>query len=213
MRRIVLSLLLICLTAPVWALRPQCRAVVVDTICHAPVEKLHEIANTFARQFQACPDSLFMWAYVGIQDSKPEETKSKDSRSAILLTYKDRIYDPDHKIGDVTVDIYVLGVRWWKDQHLGTQCFVERPGYELYPVTTHLMATYSGSILQGGHYIMVLEPISPTETRVHYEFSLTFGKVLSAFISDHTWHNAIEWRFRIILTNLIAAAERGTLLP
>jgi len=58
-----------------------------------------------------------------------------------------------------------------------------------------------------------VEPISPTQTRVHYVFSLTFGRVLSAFIGDKTWRNAIEWRFETICENLIECAETGTVLP
>ena len=57
-----------------------------------------------------------------------------------------------------------------------------------------------------------MTPVSPTQTHLHYEFSLTFGRVLSAFISDKIWRNAIEWRFLIILENLIEYAETGTVV-
>ena len=60
---------------------------------------------------------------------------------------------------------------------------------------------------------MTMEPISEDQTRIHYEFRLAFGRVLSAFISDKTWHNAIEWRFYVILENLIECAETGTVQP
>ena len=113
----------------------------------------------------------------------------------------------------MSIDIYVLGVRWWKDQHLGTKYTLTRPVNAPYPLTGHLTATYSGSILEGGDMIMKLEPISENQTKIHYEFRLVFGKVLSAFISDKTWHNAIEWRFGVILENLVECAETGTVLP
>ena len=56
----------------------------------------------------------------------------------------------------------------------------------------------------------VMDPIAPTRTRVHYEFSITFGRVLSAFIGDKIWRNAIQWRFETILENLIEYTETGT---
>ncbi len=136
--------------------------------------------------------------------------KTKDSKDVIQLDYKDRIYDPKSKIGDVSIDIYVLGVRWWKDQHLGTKYTLTRPAGAKYPLTAHLKATYSGSLLEGGDIIFCLEPISPTRTRVHYEFSISFGRVLSTFISDKIWRNAIEWRFETILDNIIEYTETGT---
>lgn len=190
--------------------RPQRREVLRDTICNAPLSEMLKVAERFCYQFQACPDSLFDWAYLGTGEAEVAESSSKESRDAIQLRYKDRIYDPKLKTGDVAIDIYVLGVRWWKDQHLGTKRVLSRPANAKYPLTEHMTATYSGSILQGGDLILRMEPVSPTLTRVHYEFSLTFGRVLSAFISDKTWRNAIQWRLETIFDNLIECAETGT---
>ena len=199
------------LSVSAFAARPQTRAVIIDTVCNAPLKEVLKVTDRFCYEFQACPDSLFLWAYMGLHEEiDPEKSKSKDSRSAIQLVYKDRIYDPKLKTGDVAVDIYVLGVKWWKDQHLGTKYVLMRPANAKYPLTAHMTATYSGSILQGGHFIMRMEPLSDTQTKLHYEFSLTFGKVLSSFVSDKTWHNAIEWRFETILENLVECAETGT---
>lgn len=194
--------------------RPQRREVVVDTVCNTSLKELLLVADRFCYQFQACPDSLFSWAYVGLgsQDTIVKE-KSKEGKDVIQLKYKDRVYDPKLKTGDVAIDIYVLGVRWWKDQHLGTKYVLSRPAHASYPLTAHLKATYSGSILEGGDFVLRLEPISPTQTKVHYEFSLVFGRVLSAFISDKTWQNAIEWRLATILDNIIEYAETGTVQP
>ena len=211
MRKIFTSILL-CLVALTCAARPQKREVVIDTICHAPLAVVLQLTNTFCRQFQSCPDSLYLWAYKGIEEDNAE-TKGKESRSAIQLHYKDRVYDPISKVGDVAIDIYVLGSRWWKDQHLGTRYVLSRPALAPYPLTAHMKATYSGSILHGAHFMMQMEPVSATDTRLHYEFSLTFGKVLAAFISDKIWQNAIEWRFVTILNNIVECAEQeaGTL--
>ena len=90
---------------------------------------------------------------------------------------------------------------------------LSRPAKSKYPLTAKMTATYSGSILEGGTVLMRMEPVSPTQTNVHYEFRLVFGKVLSAFISDKTWHNAIEWRFENIFYNLVEYAETGTVGP
>lgn len=204
---VLFSLLILAVTA---YSRPQKRAVVIDTVCNAPMHEMVKVANRFCRQFQACPDSLFEWAYLGLAEEESEQKKTKESRDVIQLRYKDRIYDPVNKTGDVAIDIYVLGVRWWKDQHLGSKHTLTRPAQTSYPITSHLTATYSGSILEGGDCIVRMTPLSDTQTSVHYEFRLAFGRVLSAFISDKTWHNAIEWRFEVILENLIECAETGT---
>ena len=209
MRRklIILSLLLSMYT---FAARPQMREVVIDTICNAPLHDMLKTTNKFCYQFQACPDSLFPWAYAGTAEEPTTVKKTKESRDAIQLRYKDRVYDAKNKTGDVAIDIYVLGVRWWKDTHLGTKYRLLRPVNAQYPLTAHMTATYSGSLLEGGDFVMRLEPISENQTRVHYEFRLVFGKVLSTFISDKTWHNAIEWRLETILENLVEHAEIGT---
>ena len=211
--RALYTFILLFIAMQTWAARPQKREVVIDTVCHAPLEVVLQMAEMYCRHFQSCPDSLYQWAYVGIDPPDPKKSKNKESRDAIQLHYKDRKYDPVTKTGDVAIDIYVLGARWWKDQHLGTHLVLSQPALAPYPLTALMRATYSGSILHGGHFMMRLEPISDQQTRVHYEFSLTFGKVLSAFISDKTWQNAIEWRFVIILKNLLDCAEHGGVLP
>lgn len=201
------------LSTSAFALRPQMREVVIDTVCNAPLHDMLITANKFCYQFQACPDSLFDWAYIGLGEAEVAESKTKESRDVIQLRYKDRMYDPKLKTGDVAIDIYVLGVRWWKDQHLGTKYVLSRPAKSKYPLTAHMTATYSGSILEGGDVVIRMEPISENQTKVHYEFRLVFGKVLSTFISDKTWRNAIEWRFATILENLVEHAETGTVSP
>ncbi len=194
---------------------PQYRAVVRDTICHVSVDEMSEIAKLFFRQFQSCPDSLFSWAYVGLDDgegkTEVKKKKSKESHNAIQLRYKDRFYNPSTQTGDVAIDIYVLGLRWWKDTHLGTHSTLTST-VDSYDRTHHMTATYSGSLLEGGNCILKLTPISANEVHVHYEFDLTFGQVLASFISDKVWRNAIEWRFNTILDNLIEYAETGTVL-
>ena len=194
MRKIIVCCLLITMSCAAFA-RPQRREVVVDTVCNTSLKELLLVADRFCYQFQACPDSLFSWAYIGLGE---QDTTKQNSKL---------------KTGDVAIDIYVLGVRWWKDQHLGSKYVLTRPAHSPYPLTAHMRATYSGSILEGGDFILRMEPISPTQTKVHYEFRLVFGKVLSAFISDKTWHNAIEWRLATILDNIIEYAETGTVQP
>lgn len=223
--------LFLAISANLFAWRPQARAVVIDTICNAPWQSMILTADKFCHQFQACPDSLFDWAYLGLGEAAPPAPepvvepaaeqpaeqaapkKAKASRDAIQLRYKDRMYDPKNKTGDVAIDIYILGVRWWKDQHLGTKYVLSRPAKAKFPLTAKMTATYSGSILEGGTFIIRIEPINDHQTRVHYEFGLVFGKVLSSFISDETWNNAIEWRFATILENLVEHAETGTVQP
>ena len=209
--RVIIAALLLSITAAYS--RPQRRAVVIDSICNVPLKDMLKVADKFCYQFQACPDSLFSWAYVGLGEEDTMKVKTKESRDVIQLRYKDRVYDPKLKTGDVSIDIYVLGVRWWKDQHLGSKYVLTRPANARYPLTAHMTATYSGSILEGGDFIVRMEPVSPTQTKVHYEFVLVFGRVLSAFISDKMWHNAIEWRFETIFENLVEYAQTGAVQP
>ena len=213
-RKILLACVLMLCTSTAMALHPQRREVIIDTICNASIEQLLMVADSFCYQFSACPDSLFKWAYLNMEEEQDESKKhTKESRSAIQLVYKDRVYDRKQKTGDVAIDIYVLGVRWWKDNHLGTRYMYLHPVDARYPLTAHMTATYSGSILEGGDFIMRMEPLSDNRTYVHYEFGLTFGRLLSTFISDSMWHTAIEWRFVLLLQNLIECAETGTVAP
>ena len=205
-------LLILCLSFSLFTFaRPQKRQVVKDTICNASIETMTKVAERFCYEFQACPDSLFKWAFrgTGSSQSANKTKQTKDSKDAIQLVYKDRVYDPKRKTGDVAIDIYVLGVRWWKDTHLGTKRVLSRPANAQYPLTEHMTATYTGSLLESGDFILKMEPISSNQTRVHYEFTLTFGKVLSSFISDKTWTNAIEWRLERIFDNIVEFAETG----
>ena len=48
---------------------------------------------------------------------------------------------------------------------------------------------------------------------MHYEFRLVFGKVLSTFISDKMWNNAVRWRLEMIFDNLVEYAETGNVEP
>jgi hypothetical protein len=197
--------------AVVWmtaAAGPKYRAVVVDTICHAPIEAVQQTAAKFCRQFQACPDSLFDWAYVGLEEDQTEKEKTKESRDAIQLRYKERTYDPKTMKGDVAIDIYVLGIRWWKDTHLGSQCTHTWSNEIPQRARTHLTATYSGSLLEGGNCIFEMEALTPVTTQIHYTFDFTFGQMLAFFISDKVWQNAIAWRFPVILKNIVENAEQ-----
>lgn len=202
---IILLLTLMPLTA---AAGPKYRAVVIDTICHAPIEAVQQTAAKFCRQFQACPDSLFEWAYIGLEEDQTEKEKTKESRDAIQLRYKDRTYAPKTLTGDVAIDIYVLGVRWWKDTHLGTICHHTWSDEVPQTTTSHLTATYSGSLLEGGNCIIEMKALTPVTTQVHFTFDFTFGQMLAFFISDKVWKNAIAWRFPVILHNLVENAEQ-----
>ena len=60
------TICLLLLSVSMLQARPQTRAVVVDTVCNAPLKEMLHVTNRFCRQFQACPDSLFDWAYIGL---------------------------------------------------------------------------------------------------------------------------------------------------
>ena len=107
MRKIIVYCLLITMSCAAFA-RPQRREVVVDTVCNTSLKELLLVADRFCYQFQACPDSLFSWAYIGLGEQDTTKQKTKESRDAIQLRYKDRVYDPKLKTGDVAIDIYHL---------------------------------------------------------------------------------------------------------
>ena len=138
------TLILVLLVSATAFARPQMREVVRDSVVNAPFRDVLLTADRFCYEFQACPDSLFEWAYLGLDEAEIVESSSKESRDVIQLRYKDRVYDPTNKTGDVAIDIYVLGVRWWKNQHLGTKYVLSRPASLLGEDDSHLQRFDTG---------------------------------------------------------------------
>jgi len=185
-----------------WA-RPQSRFVHADTICTASQAQLQALADRFAIEFQTDPDLLFEWAFKGTGDSNTG--KDKD---AIILRYKERKYDAKTKEGDVAIDIYVLGTRMFRDNHLKTKYHTRETNAQG-KRQSRIYATYTGSLLETGEMILSFDSIAPQKTAVHYDFNITFGKFFSAFISDKTWKQVAEWRLKRIFDNIIEYAETG----
>ena len=73
MRKCLLLVMLLALSVSTFASRPQRREVIKDTVCNAPLETMLKVAERFCYQFQACPDSLFDWAYLNMDESKEIE--------------------------------------------------------------------------------------------------------------------------------------------
>lgn len=183
--------------------RPQSRQVQTDTICNVPIAKMRAIADRFAYEFQTDQEALFEWAFKGTGDEN--SGKGKD---AIMLRYKDRTYDAQKRTGDVAIDIYVLGARMFKDNHLTTVYEPKEKDKNGKP-QSRIYATYSGSLLEGGEMIFRFDSIAPNKTAAHFEFNITFGKFFSAFISDKTWQQVAVWRIRTIFCNIKEFAETG----
>lgn len=207
MKKIVLTITLMVFCQVLWALPPQHREVVMDTIVNSSAQKIEEAISQYFYQFQACPDSLFSWAYMGLGSVEPDpgpdapaekRKKSSNSPDALALVYKDRVYNAETREGDVAIDIIVLGTPWWKDQHLCTICEGDS-----------MSATYSGSLLEGGEIVFKVLPGQDGRTVVSYRFSLTFGRGLSLFITDKIWNNVIDWRLKQIFRNLMEFSEKG----
>lgn len=185
------------------------RMVVKDTIVNCNIQHMHEVTAFFCRQFQEDTDALFKWAFKGAEETgaSVEEKKKKDNPDAIALRYQERTYNPQTKVGDLAIDIYVLGTAWWRNQHLGTQTYET-----VTPTHTvdSMAATYSGSLLKGAYILWKAEKIDENHTRLHYCFSLSFGKLLTLFIGDKTWRNVAEWRLREVVDNVVEYAETGS---
>lgn len=227
MARITLIICTIFMIAfPSEAARPKVRGVEKDTIAHCSMAAMRATVERFCYEFQADPDLLFKWAYLntGSPSQKPDtvaktpeqlkkeaeqrkKNESKDGKDAIRLVYKDRTYNPETYTGDVAIDIYVLGSRMFKDNHL-VSVYSHRqlqPGSE----EQRLTAVYTGSLLDGGLIYFRLDSIAPNRTRVHYDFHANLGTFMATFISDKTWNNVGAWRLRNIFGNLIEYAETG----
>lgn len=203
--------------------RPKTRGVEMDTIAHCSLTAMENTISKFCYQFQADPDELFSWAYLNTGSESPSEQKaettntnassknkrdeSANGKDAIRLVYKDRKYDAKQRVGDVALDIYVLGSPMFRDNHLGS--IYSQTEISQTQQIQQLIATYSGSLLEGGEIRFHLDSIAPNRVKVHYTFNLTFGRFLATFISDKTWRNVADWRFRAIFGNLVEYAETG----
>lgn len=170
------------------------RHVVIDTICNCSQQHLQTVIDKFFLEFQTNPDNLFTWAYLNTDGDG--NTNGKD---AIAIKYVKTEYNAITREGDQTLDIYVLGSKMFPNRHLGTINHGNR-----------LTATYSGSLLEDAEIIFKLDSITPTQTAVHYEVNFVFGKFFSLFITDKNWASIGQWRFGIVLSNIIEYAERQT---
>lgn len=223
MKKLLLIVCLVHILAGSVEARPKTRGVEMDTIAHCTMTAMENTISKFCYQFQADPDELFSWAYLNTGSESPNDQKSEtpnantpsknkrdessNGKDAIRLVYKDRMYDPDKHIGDVALDIYVLGNPLFRDNHLGT--IYAKTAISNTQQIQQLIATYSGSLLEGGEIRFHMDSIAPNQVKVHYTFNLTFGRFLATFISDKTWRNVADWRFRAIFRNLIEYAETG----
>lgn len=201
-RFITICISILSATAFSWG-RSQSRNVQTDTICNAPIAELRAIADRFAYEFQASPDALFEWAFKGTGDSN--SGKGKDAN---MLRYKERTYDAKKRTGDVALDIYVLGAKMFRDNHL-TTVYQPKELLKNGEKQSRIYATYSGSLLEGGEMIFRFDSIAPNKTAAHFEFNITFGKFFSSFISDKTWQQVAVWRIKTIFGNIKEFAETG----
>lgn len=202
MRRLTLVVMISLVAVICWG-RPQSRYVHTDTICNASQAALQALADRMAYEFQTDPDLLFDWAFKGTGDQNTG--KEKD---AIILRYKERKYDADKKEGDVAIDIYVLGARMFKDNHLITR-YHQKEKLKGGKTQSRIYATYTGSLLEEGEMLLRFDSIAPEKTAIHYEFNITFGKFFSAFVSDKRWKQVAEWRLKKIIANVVEYAETG----
>lgn len=202
MKRLTIFAAVICVAVSCLG-RPQSRYVHTDTVCNASLTELRQLADRFAYEFQTDPDQLFDWAFKGTGDQNTG--KEKD---AIILRYKERTYDAEKKLGDVALDIYVLGARMFRDNHL-TTVYHPKERLKSGKIQSRIYATYTGSLLEEGEMLLRFDSIAPKKTAIHYEFNITFGRFFSAFISDKTWAQVAEWRLERILANFVEYAETG----
>lgn len=182
--------ILLLISLPINAVR-QDRHVVIDTVCNCSLQHFQKVVDMFFLEFQTDPDHLFTWAYLNTDGDG--NTKGKD---AIVIKYVHTEYNPLTREGDQTLDIYVLGSKMFPNRHLGTINHGNR-----------LTATYSGSLLEDAEIRFDLDSVAPAKTTVHYEVNFVFGKFLSLFITDKNWATIGQWRFGVVLANIINYAE------
>ena len=167
------------------------RHVVIDTVCNCSGQYLQSVIDKFFYEFQTNPDNLFTWAYLNT-----EGDGDKNGKDAIVIKYVQTEYNALTREGDQTLDIYVLGSKMFPNRHLGTVNHGNR-----------ITATYSGSLLENAEIRFDLDSVAPAKTAVHYEVNFVFGKFFSLFITDKNWATIGQWRFGVVLANIINYAE------
>lgn len=181
------------------------RTFVADTVFHASPERTQQVLDSFILGLQTDIDSLFTWAFLGTDNQGDD--KGSD---AIRIHYTGNTYNPTNRVGQLTFDVYVLGVAWGKNLMLEMRAkTVPTKWYDVNRVDF----LYSGSALQSAYLEFKTRPVSSEHTRVYVTFSLTFGTFFSLFITDNVWHNVIEWRAERFVANLAEYAETGKVSP
>jgi len=213
MKRICLLTIATLISFSAFAGRPQTRTFTFDTICSASMNQINEVIDRFAYQFQTDPDTLFSWVFsdtgsVGGEEDATCNGQKIDSKGkdAIFLDYKPGTYDPVKRTGDVLIDIYILGVLWYRDTHLGTIFTREQRNDSQF---SHVDATYSGSLLDKGSINFYLTPLRDNKVQLTFTISLTFGRFFSYFISDKTWNEVASWRMAKVARNFVYYFENG----
>ena len=200
--RYILSLILAILSVTAFAGNErQTRRIVIDTVYDCSLERANFVVDTFMYALQTDINSLFDWAFVGTGNQG--EPKGRD---AVRVVYTGNSYEEATRTGLLTMNIYVLGVPWFKNRELES---VYRDSVVNDTRYARLDITYSGSMLQEANGQFHTTAIDGEHTQVHMELNVVLGKFFSAFVTNKNWKEVAVWRIDRIVRNLKEYSETG----
>ena len=200
--RYILSLILAILSVTAFAGNErQTRRIVIDTVYDCSLERANFVVDTFMYALQTDINSLFDWAFVGTGNQG--EPKGRD---AVRVVYTGNSYEEATRTGLLTMNIYVLGVPWFKNRELES---VYRDSVVNDTRYARLDITYSGSMLQEANGQFHTTAIDGEHTQVHMELNVVLGKFFSAFVTNKNWKDVAVWRIERIVRNLKEYSETG----
>ena len=200
--RYILSLIVTILSITAFAGNErQTRRIVIDTVYDCSLERANFVVDTFMYAMQTDINSLFEWAFIGTGNQG--EPKGRD---AVRVVYTGNSYEEATRTGLLTMNIYVLGVPWFKNRELES---VYRDSVVNDTRYARLDITYSGSMLQEANGQFHTTAIDGEHTQVHMELTVVLGKFFSAFVTNKNWKEVAVWRIERIVRNLKEFSETG----
>ena len=179
----------------------QTRRVVLDAVFDCSEERTNAVIDTFVYQMQTDMNALFEWAFIGTENQG--DTKGKD---AVSIVYTGNTYNPETRVGVLSMTIYVFGLPWFKNREIGS---VYRDSVVNDTRYARLDITYSGSLLQEANGQFHTTAIDAGHTKVHFELNIILGKFFSAFVTTKSWNEVAKWRIERIFRNIKEYAETG----
>jgi len=180
--------------------------VVSEVVMNVDSQKARAVADKFGYEFQADAHNLFTWAYVGMDDPKPQKKENEPDREAIKIRYKESHYDAKTRTSYNIISILLFD-RPLKNDIKITGTYSDSIVGRKY--CNRIDIDYSGSLLQMANAGFEIIPIDSTHTRVRIRLNVQFGRFFNGLVSMKFFQNNIDWRIAVILNNCKEYAETG----